>query len=106
MATTQIARPDHTSDTKPAAAGNSGKTRSQEGDDTAVAAFILGLVGLFFFNIVLGPLALVLGGVSFARGTKRRFRAALGMLLGVADLVVLAVLMAGSHGGFTWRPGI
>ncbi|QMU76129.1 DUF4190 domain-containing protein [Streptacidiphilus sp. PB12-B1b] len=74
----------------------------ESGDDIAVASFVLGLLGLFFFNIALGPLALALGGVSLARGTGRRGRALLGMALGVADLVVLVALVAAHHGGFTW----
>jgi hypothetical protein len=78
----------------------------QEGDDTAVASFILGLLGLFFFNIVLGPLALVLGGVSLARGTGRRGRALLGAALGAADLVLLAVAFATHHGTIGWAPGL
>jgi hypothetical protein len=104
MATTHLTRPD--TDSKPAQSATGRKARAQDGDDTAVASFVLGLVGLFFFNIVLGPLAMVLAGVSFARHTKRRVRALLGMALGVADLVVLAVLMTHQHGGFTWHPGI
>ncbi len=80
-----------------------GSARSREdGDDTAVASFILGLLGLLFLNIALGPLAIILGGVSLARGTGRRGRALLGLALGVADLVVLAVAVAAHHGGFSW----
>jgi hypothetical protein len=80
--------------------------RKEEGDDTAVASFILGLLGLFFFNIVLGPLALVLGCVSLARGTGRRGRARLGVALGAADLVMLAVTFAVHHGTIGWTPGL
>ncbi len=76
----------------------------RDGDETAVASFVLGLLGLLFFNIVFGPLALALGGVSLARGTGRRGRALLGMVLGAADLVVLAVLAAAHHNGFSWGP--
>ena len=82
-----------------------GSARSREdGDDTAVASFVLGLLGVFFFNIALGPLAMVLAGVSLARGTGRRGRALLGLALGVADLVVLGVAVAVHHGGFSWGP--
>lgn len=77
----------------------------KERDETAVASFILGLVGLVFFNIVLGPLAIVLGAVTLVRGTRRRWRAALGIALGVADLVVLGVLMSTQQGGFVWHFG-
>jgi hypothetical protein len=85
--------------TNSAVTAPSERARSRrEGDDMAVASFILGLLGLLFFNIVFGPLALALGGVSLARRTGRRGRALLGMALGAADLVVLAVLVATHHG--------
>ncbi|QMU68822.1 DUF4190 domain-containing protein [Streptacidiphilus sp. P02-A3a] len=76
----------------------------RDGDETAIASFVLGLLGLLFFNIVFGPLALALGGVSLVGGTGRRGRALLGIALGAADLVVLAVLAAAHHNGFTWGP--
>jgi hypothetical protein len=96
MATTQPS-------TQPA---NRPTTRRREGDETAVASFILGLLGLFIFNIVLGPLALALATVSLVRGTERRGRALLGLALGVADLAVLGVLMATHTGGLTLHLGI
>jgi hypothetical protein len=82
------------------------ETRRRERDETAVASFVLGLVGLFFFNVVLGPLAVVLGAVCLVRGTRRRGRALLGIALGVADLVLLGTLMAAHHGGFVWHFGV
>ncbi|MEV7085765.1 DUF4190 domain-containing protein [Streptomyces sp. NPDC093085] len=66
-------------------------TRESAADDMAVASFVLGLLGLLVLNIVLGPLAVVLAALALARSTGRRGRAVLGLLLGVADLVVLAV---------------
>lgn len=62
----------------------------QDADGMAVASFVLGLVGLLVFNVVLGPVALVLAGLALSRGTSRRGRAVLGLTLGAADLVVLA----------------
>ncbi|MFG2311858.1 DUF4190 domain-containing protein [Streptomyces sp. NPDC048566] len=59
----------------------------------AVAAFILGLVGLLVLNVVLGPLAVVLASVALWRGTARKGRALLGLGLGIADLVVLIAFM-------------
>ena len=83
------------------------RTRSRgEGNETAVASFILGLLGLFIFNILLGPLALALAGVSLARGTDRRGRALTGLALGVADLAVLGVLMTTHTGGIILHLGI
>ncbi|MFD5698686.1 DUF4190 domain-containing protein [Streptomyces lasiicapitis] len=63
-------------------------------DGMAVASFVLGLLGLLVLNIVLGPVAIVLASVALWRGTARRGRALLGLGLGVADLVVLGVLMS------------
>ncbi|WP_190085081.1 DUF4190 domain-containing protein [Streptomyces longisporoflavus] len=60
----------------------------------AVASFVLGLLGLLVLNIFLGPIAIVLASIALLRGTRRKGRAALGLGLGVADLVVLAVLMS------------
>ncbi|MFC1402649.1 MULTISPECIES: hypothetical protein [Streptacidiphilus] len=76
------------------------------GNDTAVASFIIGLLGLFILNVVLGPLALALAAVSLARGTRRRGRALLGLALGAADLVVLGVLMTTHTGGIILHLGI
>ncbi|MFE9809008.1 DUF4190 domain-containing protein [Streptomyces sp. NPDC005548] len=74
------------------------RTRSRRDPySLAVASFILGLVGLLVFNIVLGPTAVVLGLVALHRGTLHRHRAYLGTLLGVADLVVLAVVTAADN---------
>jgi len=83
------------------------RSRSRaEGNDTAVASFIVGLLGLFIFNFVLGPLAIVLAVVSLVRGTERRTRALIGLALGVADLVVLGALIAAHPGGVTLYLGI
>jgi hypothetical protein len=82
-------------------------------DGRAVASVTLGAAGLFLFNVVFGPIAIGLGIVA-ARATRggdantgRRNRAAgvTGIVLGVADLVVLAVLVAARiHGGtFIWH---
>ncbi|PYC66356.1 DUF4190 domain-containing protein [Streptomyces tateyamensis] len=79
-------------------------SRSREADGMAVASFVLGLIGLLLFNVVLGPLALALGALALVRGTARRGRALLGLALGAADLVVLAVTIAHSH-GVLWQIG-
>ncbi|MFJ8824624.1 DUF4190 domain-containing protein [Streptomyces sp. NPDC102467] len=67
----------------------------------AVASFVLGLIGLLVLNVLLGPIAIVLAGLSLWRGTARRGRALLGLGLGVADLVVLAALVA-ADGTLSW----
>ncbi|MGW7350040.1 DUF4190 domain-containing protein [Streptomyces sp. NPDC054784] len=80
--------------TTPAARGDA--------DGMAVASFALGLTGLLVFNLVLGPCALVLGGLALARGTVRRGRARAGMLLGAADLIVLTTLVT-ANGTVSWQ---
>jgi hypothetical protein len=77
-------------------------------DDRAVAALTLGVAGLFFFNVVFGPAAIVLGAIAAHKrraDTPSRTAGLAGVALGVADLVVLAVLMAVQmrHGNLTWH---
>lgn len=92
--------------------GMSSATRTRL-DGRAVASVTIGAVGLFLFNIVFGPIAIGLGIVATlaARGAdgSRRNRAygVTGIVLGVADPVVLAVLVAARvHAGtFGWHLG-
>jgi hypothetical protein len=81
--------------------GTSARTRRAHADSAAAASFVLGLVGLLVFSLVLGPAALVLGSMALFQGTAHRGRAVLGLLLGTADLVVLAVVTASDH-SFVW----
>ncbi|MBT2509521.1 DUF4190 domain-containing protein [Streptomyces sp. ISL-98] len=74
-----------------------GRTGSRDVDGMAVASFVLGLVGLLVLNIFLGPVAIVLASMALWRGTERRGRALLGLGLGVADLVVMAVLVSADN---------
>ncbi|RST18767.1 DUF4190 domain-containing protein [Streptomyces sp. WAC05374] len=69
------------------------RDRVRDADGMAVAAFVLGLVGLLVMNILLGPIAIGLAVLALRRGTARRGRALLGLGLGVADLAVLATLV-------------
>ncbi|WP_407658352.1 DUF4190 domain-containing protein [Kitasatospora acidiphila] len=87
-----------------ATASVAARVRRREADGMAVASFILGLIGLLLFNLILGPVALVLGGLALTRGTVRRGRALLGLALGAADLVVLAVALVAGH-GLLWQFG-
>lgn len=78
---------------------------TERADGMAVASFVLGLIGLLAFNVVLGPFALILGGIALVRGTSRPLRAILGLFLGAADLVVLVVLVT-MHHGIIWPFGL
>lgn len=69
------------------------QTTARDTDGMAVAAFILGLVGLLVLNVFLGPIAIALASAALWRGTARKGRAYLGLGLGIADLVVLVAFM-------------
>ncbi|MGW0777374.1 hypothetical protein ACWD01_27815 [Streptomyces sp. NPDC002835] len=86
------------------AVSSAAEVRRKDADGMAVAAFVLGLVGLLVMNIVLGPAAVVLAALALRRGTTRRGRALFGLALGVADLVVLAVLVT-VNGAVVWSFG-
>lgn len=71
----------------------------------AAVSFVSGLVGLLVANLILGPLAIVLGLVGLRADSNRRGRAVLGIVLGIADLAVFVFLAAhaGSHhGSLSW----
>lgn len=76
-------------------------TGRRDTDGMAVASFVLGLVGLLVLNLFLGPAAIVLASMALWRGTTRKGRALLGLGLGVADLIVLASLVA-MDGTVSW----
>ncbi|MGW4630263.1 hypothetical protein [Streptomyces rubiginosohelvolus] len=80
------------------------RATGREADGLAVASFVLGLVGLLVFNILLGPMAIVMALLALARHTRRRGRAFLGLALGVADLAVLAALVT-ANGTVAWSIG-
>jgi hypothetical protein len=77
------------------------KADTRDADGKAVASFVLGLPGLLVANIFLGPTAIVLAAVALRQGTSRPGRAWFGMALGVADLVVLAILIT-ADGTVSW----
>ncbi|MEV3861462.1 DUF4190 domain-containing protein [Streptomyces sp. NPDC050095] len=75
----------------------------------AIAGLVCGIVGVFFLNIVLGPLAIIFGAVGIrqanVKGGGGMSKAAI--ILGVVDLIVFGVLiaLAASSGGFSWYVG-
>lgn len=86
------------------AAAPGGRTGARDADGMAVAAFVLGLLGLLVLNVLLGPLAVVLASIALCRGTTRRGRALLGLALGIADLVVLLAVMQADN-SVSWSFG-
>ncbi|MFF8592425.1 DUF4190 domain-containing protein [Streptomyces sp. NPDC015220] len=96
-------------------ASHSGSTVPSTGSRTsglAVASLVCGIVGVFFLNVVLGPLAIIFGAVALRQpgvkgGGGGGGMAKAGLILGVVDLVIFFVLLAvaASNGGFTWYVG-
>jgi hypothetical protein len=85
-------------DTSTAGQNADGAARTgQDGNGLAVAGLVCGLVGLLFFPIILGPLALIFGGIGWSKanhGAKHKGMAIAAVVLGIADLVLMAVLFA------------
>ncbi|MGW6822499.1 hypothetical protein [Streptomyces sp. NPDC055005] len=85
-------------------AGTGGAGTTREADGMAVVSFLSGLVGLLAMNLVLGPIAITLAALALHRGTSRPGRARLGLVLGVADLAILAYLIS-ADGTWSWSVG-
>ncbi|KOU38651.1 hypothetical protein ADK53_12165 [Streptomyces sp. WM6373] len=77
------------------------RTRTRDADAMAVTAFVLGLVGLLVMNLLLGPVAVVLGALALYRRTTRPGRARLAIALGITDVLVLACLVT-ADGTWSW----
>ena len=86
-------------------------TQTQNGNGLAIAGLVCGIVGLFFANVILGPLAIIFGGVGWARanrGAKHRGMAIAAVILGVIDLIIFGVVVAvaaKNGGSFYWHVG-
>jgi uncharacterized protein DUF4190 len=77
---------------------------TQNSNGLAIAGLVCGLVGLLFLPIVLGPLALIFGGVGLSkanRGAGHKGMAIAAVVLGIIDLIIMGVLMvvAAKNGG-------
>jgi hypothetical protein len=64
----------------------------------AIASIVCGIAGLFIFGYILGILAIIFGGIALRRirnnpGTPGRGLAVAGMVLGLIDVILLAILM-------------
>lgn len=61
----------------------------------AIAAMVIGIVGIFFFSIILGPLAIVLAAFALRTGNEKSGRgmAIAGLVLGIIDTVLAVILL-------------
>jgi len=74
------------------------------GNGLAIAGLVCGLVGLLVLSVVLGPLAMIFGGVGLARakrGEGHRGMSIAAVVLGAVDLIlgVVLIVVAAKHGG-------
>jgi hypothetical protein len=93
-----------TEDTTTAGRSDAGLAPGQSSNGLAIAGLVCGLVGTLFFNVILGPLAIIFGGVGLSRanrGARHRGMAIAAIVLGVIDLIIFGVLLivAAKHGG-------
>jgi hypothetical protein len=69
-----------------------------QGNGMAVAALVVGLIGLVLFGVVMGILAIIFGALGIGKankiGGKGKGMAIAGLILGVVDILVFIVLMA------------
>jgi hypothetical protein len=71
-------------------------TRSRS-NGMAIAALVCGIIGLFIFEVILGVLAIIFGGIGLSRanrGAGRRGMALAGLILGAIDVVLFIVILA------------
>jgi hypothetical protein len=82
-------------------------TQTQGNNGLAIAGLVCGLVGILFFNYILGPLAIIFGGIGLSRanrGAGHRGMAMAAVILGIVDLMIFGVVVAvvAKHGGFSY----
>ncbi|MFI5758233.1 DUF4190 domain-containing protein [Streptomyces sp. NPDC051569] len=89
--------------------GNSSAPARSRTNGLAIASLVCGIIGLFVFNVILGPVAIVLGAVGLRHSATKggAGMAKAGITLGIIDLVLFVVLLAvaASSGGFSWYVG-
>lgn len=83
---------------------NGDPQQQRPGNGLAIAGLVCGIVGLLLANIILGPLAIIFGGVGWSRanrGARYKGMAIAAVILGIADLVIFAIVIAAAskHGG-------
>jgi hypothetical protein len=75
----------------------------------AIAGLVCGIVGVFFANVILGPLAIIFGAISWSKangGAPRKGMAIAGVILGIVDIAVFVIVLAvASHHGGYWHVG-
>jgi hypothetical protein len=74
----------------------------RQSNGLAIASLVCGIVGMLFFGIVLGPLAVIFGAVGLSRanrGASGRGQAIAGLILGIVATVLAIVILAAVESG-------
>jgi len=78
-------------------------TQPKSGNGLAVASLVCGIIGIFIFSVILGPLALIFGIIGLQRanrGAKGRGMAIAGIVLGaIATVLGILTIIALIHNG-------
>lgn len=79
----------------------------QQGNGLAIAGLVCGIVGVLIANIILGPLAIIFGGVALSRanrGAPRKNMAIAALVLGIVDIAIWVIILiaVSNSNGFTY----
>ncbi|MER5768581.1 DUF4190 domain-containing protein [Streptomyces sp. NPDC001985] len=71
--------------------GTHGRSQAQ---GLAIASLVCGILGLFLYSLILGPVAILIGYLALRHATGNgRALAKAGVWLGIADLTIFAILL-------------
>lgn len=68
-------------------------TKRNASNKLAAMSLTIGILGLFLFGVILGPIAILLGIIAFTQGTVDSGKAVAGIILGIVDLALFFVLV-------------
>lgn len=74
-----------------------GYPQAPQGNGMAVAGLVCGIIGLLIFWFILGPLAIIFGGIGLSRANKgapHRGMAIAGVVLGIIAVIGYLILVA------------
>ncbi|MCW2523734.1 MAG: Conserved rane protein of unknown function [Frankiales bacterium] len=78
------------------APGPDAAAQQNSSNGLAIAGLVCGIVGLFVANVILGPLAIIFGGIGLSRanhGAPRRGMAIAAIVLGIVAVVIWVLLI-------------
>ncbi len=89
---------------------NPAVARQSRTNGFAVAGLVVAIVGIFLFDIILGPLGIVFGAIGWSRANRGEGGKGISIaavVLGVVDVLLFVVLVAivatNGHHHFSWH---